>query len=212
MVLAGYAVTGGSTPAQGPVTASGFVSLAEHRVDAGYGVERSTGALVGAVATLRISPRFEFAVRAQGGTLNASGGGAIDRDVGEIGADARWLVGSWLVLQAGAARRVYSTLLARQGWTTAGAGAEVRLPLLENGLSGVLRASLLPVVSVSGTRGPDVGVLAAAGISYHWPTLGVSALYSLERYDFPRRGSVQRLEQVSALTLQFDITPGKRSR
>ncbi len=177
-------MTCGSAAAQGPVTASGFVSLAEHRVDAGYGVERSTGALVGAVATLRIGHRLEVAVRAQGGTLNASPGGAIDRDVGEIGAQARWLVDSWLVLEAGAARRVYSTLLGRQAWATAGAGAEARLPLLESGLTGVLRASLLPVVSVNGTQGPDVGVLAAAGISYHWPTLGVSALYSLERYDF----------------------------
>jgi hypothetical protein len=65
---------------------------------------------------------------------------------------------------------------------------------------------------VNGTRGPDVGVLAAAGVSYHWPTLGARVLYSLERYDFPRLGAVQRLEQVSALTLQFDITPGKPPR
>ncbi len=202
----------GRAAAQGAVTASGFVTLAEHRVNVGYGVERSTGALVGAVAALRIGHRLEVAVRAEGGTLNASSGGAIDRDVGEIGVQARWLVDSWLVLEAGAARRVYSTLLARQVWTTAGAGAEARLPLLESGLTGVLRASLLPVVSVNGTQGPDVGVLAAAGISYHWPTLGVRVLYSLERYDFPRLGAVQRLEQVSALTLQFDITPGKPPR
>ncbi len=211
-MLAGCTVACAPAAAQRAVTASGFVSLAEHRVDAGYGVERSTGALVGGVATLRIGRRCEVAVRAQGGTLNASTSGAIDRDVGEIGVDARWLAGSWLVLEAGAARRVYSTVLARQTWTLAGAGAEARLPLLEGRLSGVLRASLLPVVSVSGIQGPDLGVTAAAGIEYHRPALGIRALYALERYDFPRQGAVQRLEQVSALTLRLDISPGTARR
>jgi hypothetical protein len=184
------------------------VSLAEHRVDAGYGVERSTGALLGAWASVRVVPHVELALRVSGGTLNASTPSAIERDVGEVGVDARWSASPWLVLLVGAARRVYSTDLGRQAWTTAGAGAEARLPLLEEGLRGVLRASLLPVVSVSGAPGPNLGVSAAAGLEYRWPAVGIGALYSLERYDFPRQGAVQRLEQLAALTLRLDISPG----
>lgn len=181
-------------------------------MDAGYGVERSTGALVGGTATLRIGHRWEVALRALGGTLNASTAGAIDRDVGEVGVDARWLANPWLSLELGSARRAYSTQLARQTWTKVGAGAEALLPLVEDRLRGVVRASLLPLVSVSGTQGPDLGVIASTGLEYHRAGVGVRALYSVERYDFPPRGGVQRLEQVSALTLQLDILLGKPQR
>lgn len=177
-------------------------------MDAGYGVERSTGVLFGAWGSVRVVPHVELALRVEGGRLNASTPSAIERDVGEVGVDARWSASPWLVLLAGATRRVYSTDLGRQSWTTAGAGAEARLPLLEEGLRGVLRASLLPVVSVSGTPGPNLGVRAAAGLEYHWPTVGIAALYSLERYDFPRQGTAQRLEQLAALTLRLDVSPG----
>lgn len=181
-------------------------------MDTGYGLERSTGALVGAWASVRVVRHAELALRLEGGTLNASTPSAIQRNVGEVGLEARWAANSWLVLLACAARRVYSTDLARQAWTTAGAGAEARLPLLEDGLRGVLRASLLPIVSVSGTPGPNLGVSAAAGLEYRWPTVGIGALYSLERYDFPRQGAAQRLEQLSTLTLRLDISPGPSPR
>jgi hypothetical protein len=204
--------TTASAAAQRAFTASGFVSLAEHRVDAGDGVERSTGALLGAWASVRVVPHVELALRVEGGTLSASTASAIERNVGEVGLDARWATSPWLVLLASATRRVYSTDLGRQAWTTAGAGAEARLPLLEEGLRGILRASLLPVVSVSGTPGPNLGVSAAAGLEYRWPTVGVEALYSLERYDFPRQGAAQRLEQLSTLTLRFDVSPGSAPR
>lgn len=181
-------------------------------MDAGYGVERSTGALLGGWASVRVVPHVEIALRVEGGTLNASTASAIERDVGEVGLDARWSPSPWLVLLAGATRRVYSTDLGRQGWTMAGAGAEARLPLLEEGLRGVLRASLLPVVSVSGTAGPNLGVSAAGGLEYRRPRVGIGALYSLERYDFPRQGTAQRLEQLATLTLRLDFSPGSSPR
>jgi len=204
-LLCACAATRGAAAVQS-VTAAGFLSLAEHRVDAGYGVERSSGALVGGAATLHIGHRSELSLRAVGGTLTSSTSSAIDRDVGEIAVEARWLASSWLALDVGAARRVYSTDLARQVWSSGGAGVEAILPLVESRLNGVLHVSLRPVVSVSGTQGPDLGAMASAGIEYRRARVGMRALYSVERYDFPARAGVERLEQVSALTLQVEIS------
>jgi len=167
-------------------------------------VERSLGPIVGGVGTVRFSPRLTVAVRALGGSLFGAKG-VLDRDVGELGVEASVATAPWLSLQAGAGRRVYGTKLARQAWTTVGLGAAARLAFAAGTIQGVGRVALLPVVSVSGLRGPDVAFRAATGLEYrvHAATLGVE--YSLERYDFPAAAGVRRLEQLSALTLLLEL-------
>jgi len=181
------------------------MGVAEHRVDVGYGVERSSGALLGGTASLLVSRRLEVAVRVGGGTLGATSSGAVDRDVAEVNVRLRGRATPWLVFEAGYARRMYSTVLARQAWTMLGVGVEGRVALLEGAIHGVARAELLPAVSVSGLPGPDLAFTSAAGVEYSHGALGAGAFYTLERYDFPTANSVQRLEQLTALTLRFDV-------
>src|SRR5207249_5725081 len=84
----GIALSPGQALAQRAVTAFASLSVAEHRVEAGYGVERAWGAILGGGASLRLGARVELGLRVQGGRLNTSAPGAVDRDVGEVGLEA----------------------------------------------------------------------------------------------------------------------------
>jgi len=196
--------------AQRAVTAFAALSVAEHRVDAGYGVERAWGAILGGGASLRLGARVELGLRVQGGRLNAATPGAVDRDVGAVGVEAGVRAVPWLTFRAGAQRRTYSSVIARQGWTMVDVGAEVRLTFARGTISGVTRAALVPVVSVSGLPRPDVAVTAATGLQLRRRGLTLGALYSLERYDFPAQGANPRLEQLAAVTLRLDVGLGRR--
>jgi len=197
---------GGAAPAaaQRALVVAPLASLAEHRVDAGFGLERSLGPILGGVATLRSGPRFALAVRALGGRLFGSKG-VLDRDVGELGVEASVVTAPWLAFQAGAARRAYATKLGRQTWNMVGLGATARTAFAGDAIHGVWRAALLPVVSVSGLRNPDVAYRTAAGLEYRVRTATLGVEYSLERYDFPAQAGVRRREQLAAVTLRLDV-------
>ena len=205
-VIVAATILGGAAPAgaQRALTVAPLVSLVEHRVDAGFGVERSLGPIVGAVGTLRVGPRVEGAVRAVGGRLIGSTG-VLDRDVGELGVEASVVTVPWLALQAGAARRAYSTKLGRQTWTLVGLGAKARMAFAGDAIHSVWRAALLPAVSASGLRGPETAVRGATGLEYRVRTMTLCVEYSLERYDFPAEAGVRRLEQLSAVTLLLEL-------
>src|SRR5438094_812366 len=156
----------------------------------------------GALLPERISP--EAARRDVGGRLIGSTG-VLDRDVGELGVEASVVTVPWLALQAGAARRAYSTKLGRQTWTLVGLGAQARMAFAGDAIHSVWRAALLPAVSASGLRGPDTAFRAATGLEYRVRTTTLCVEYSLERYDFPAEAGVRRLEQVSAVTLLLEL-------
>ena len=203
-VIAGAILSAAPAAAQRALTVAPLVSLAEHRVDAGFGVERSLGPILGGVGTVRFSPRVTVAVHALGGSLFGSQG-VLDRDVGELGVEASVITVPWLALEAGATRRAYSTKLGRQTWTLVGLGATARTAFAGNAIHGVWRAALLPAVSASGLRGPDRAFRAATGLAYRVRTTTLGVEYSLERYDFPAAAGVRRLEQLSALTLLLEL-------
>jgi len=206
-VLAGALFLGGGRApalAQGAFTIAPLVSLAEHRVDAGFGVERSLGPIVGGVGTLRLGPGLTVAVRAVGGSLFGSKG-VFDRDVGELGVEGSVAVGPWLSLQAGVTRRAYATRLGRQTWTTVAAGATARVAFAGTMIQGVGHAALLPVVSVTGLPDPGVAFRAGTGLEYRIRAATLGVEYSLERYDFPVIQGVRRLEQLTALTLLLKL-------
>ncbi len=196
-------------PAEAQTRISGSIlgGVMEHRVDAGYGVAQARGPVEGGEIAVQRGARFALVVRGQVGTLTASGPGATDRDVAEVGVAASVVTVSWLALQGGVTRRSYSTVLARQRWTTVHVGAEARLPFGGSAVSGIVRGALLPVVSVNGLEGPDVAFTAAAGMEYGWERLVLGAFYSLERYDFPMQGAARRLEQLTAFTLRVGLRP-----
>ena len=203
-VIAGAILSAAPAAAQRALTVAPLVSLAEHRVDAGFGVERSLGPILGGVGTVRFSPRVTVAVHALGGSLFGSQG-VLDRDVGELGVEASVITVPWLALEAGATRRAYSTKLGRQTWTLVGLGATARTAFAGNAIHGVWRAALLPAVSASGLRGPDRAFRAATGLAYRVRTTTLGVEYSLERCDFPAAAGVRRLEQLSALTLLLEL-------
>ena len=80
------------TPAAGAaqIAASGtaLVSFVEHRVDIGYGVEKSSGPLLGAEGAVDLWSRLALRIRAAGGSLSTQAVGAQDRDLGELGIQA----------------------------------------------------------------------------------------------------------------------------
>jgi len=204
-VIAGALFLGGGRAlAQGAFTIAPLVSLAGHRVDAGFGVERSLGPIIGGVGTVRLGPRVVLAVRARGGSLFGARG-VLDRDVGELGVEGSVATGPWLALQLGVTRRAYGTRLGRQTWTTVAAGATARVAFAGTMIHAVGHAALLPVVSVTGLPDPGVAFRAAAGLEYRIRATTLGVQYSLERYDFPVNQGVRRLEQVAALTLLLKL-------
>ena len=196
--------------AQITVAGSAAVSLVEHRVDIGNGIEESRGLLFGAGGVVDFRSRLEVTIGVAGGSLSTNAAGAENRDVGEVGIEASFLPVRWLAIQGSARSRAYSTAIARQHWTTVGLGAEARLDFATSPVRGVLRGGLLPVVAVKGLPGPDAALAAAAGMEYRSGSITGGLFYGLERYDFPDVGAGRRLEQVSKLTFLVTVQHGAR--
>ena len=209
LVLA-LALTAHPSMAQRGFSGSLLLSLTEHRTDAGFGLERSSGLVFGAVAGRWLGPQVEVALHVAGGSLDASTPGAVDRDLGEIGLTTTVGAMPWLALRARAARRVYSTPIARQAWTLVGVEAEARVAFTEQHTRALARLGLLPVASASGMPRPDFAFTAAAGLEQAVGAITLRALYSLERYDFPTRDGAPRREQLSVLTLQARLAAGRQ--
>ena len=204
-LLLSFALAPAAGVAQIAASGTALVSFAEHRVDIGYGVEKSSGLLLGAEGAVALWSRLTLGIRAAGGALSTQAVGAQDRDLGEVGIQASVVPARWLALRGGPTWRTYSTAIARQRWTMLELGAEARLDFATSPVRGVLRAGLLPVVSVEGLPGPDVALTAAAGIEYSAGSVTGGLFYGLERYDFPDHGAGRRLEQVSALTVRLSV-------
>ncbi len=203
LVCLAFAPAAGIAQITGSGTAA--ISLVEHRVDIGYGVEESRGLLFGAEGAVDLGSRLALTIRAAGGSLSTDATGAENRDVGEVGLQTRVAAARWLALRGAVTSRTYSTAIARQRWTTVEVGAEARLDFATSPVRGVLRGGLLPVVSVNGLPRPDVALSAAAGIEYRGGSVTGGLWYGLERYDFPDGGAGRRLEQVSTLTVRFTV-------
>jgi hypothetical protein len=196
--------------AQIAVQGGAVVAMAEHRVDAGAGVEQASGTLLGAEGKLFIGSRVEIFAHLAGGTLTAASAVADDRDLGEIEGRLSVLTVPWLALHAGLSSRAYTTTLARQRWTALRFGGEVRLAFVGEAVTGVLRAEILPSVSVSGLEKPSRAFAAGAGLDYRFGVLTLGLRYELERYDFPLVAGVERREQLSMLTAHVGLRLGGR--
>lgn len=200
--LASVAVLAAPLRAQLPVTAGASLSLAEHRVTAGAGLERSSGTMFGLWATT-ILPWEALEARAslRAGSLGATERSASDRDVGEVSLGGSLPLNRWLGLDAGVVVRRYESALAAQRWVWGEIGLHGRTSLLDDAikLSGGL--SIMPWVSVSGISRPDLAVAAHSMVGYTTGRLTATVRYDLERFDFSAREGVRRLEELSSLEL-----------
>lgn len=181
------------------------VAHADHRVDAGLGVERATGLLVGAATRLRLRG-IALTLSGETGHLTAvQGSGGIDRDVSQLGAVAEFTPLQWLVLESGVTLRSFGTVVARQRWTLVLAGAEARVPLSGETFWAVGHAHLLPLVSVNGLPNAATAFDAGTGLAYRRGRFLVDLMYTLERCDFPWQGSTRRSEQLGTLALRGGV-------
>jgi hypothetical protein len=200
--LAGCLACAAPLGAQLPVTTGVSVSLAEHRVTAGAGLERSSGTMFGVWATT-VVPWQSVEARAslRAGSLGANERSAFDRDVGEISLGASIPVSDWVGLNAGLVVRRYESALAAQRWVWGEVGIHGRRSMLENALKLSAGLSIMPLVSVSGISRPDLAVAAHSAVGYTTGRLTATIRYGLERFDFPARNGVRRLEELSSLEL-----------
>lgn len=197
----------GQVGAQHRVRAAVTFTHADHRVDAGYGLERSSGFALGAEVRLAVRHGLTVAAAGSAGHLAADGNDGIDRDIAQLNVGAELMPLAWLALEASVTVRTYSTVVARQRWTLGRLSAEARVPLSSNVVHVLGRAGLFPLVSVNGLPGPDVAFETAVGLEYARGRWTVDLRYSLERCDFPFQGAGERSEQLAALTLRLGWTP-----
>ena len=187
------------------LSAVATVAHGDHRVDAGLGVERATGLLIGAATRLRFGG-IALILSGDAGHLTAvQGTGGIDRDVSQLGAVAQFTPLPWLVLESGVTLRSFGTTVARQRWTLVRAGAEARVPLSGETFWAVGHAHLLPLVSVNGLPNAATAFDAGTGLAYRRGRLLFDLRYTLERCDFPSQGSIRRSEQLGTLALRGGV-------
>ena len=188
--------------AQLPVTAGASVSIAEHRVTAGAGLERSSGTMFGLWATT-ILPWQAIEARAslRAGSLGANELSAVDRDVGELTLGARIPLSAWLGLDGGVVVRRYESAFAAQRWVWGEIGLNGRASMLDDAITISAGLSMMPWVSVSGVSRPDLAVAVHSALGYATGRLTAMIRYELERFDFPARDGFRRLEELSSLQL-----------
>lgn len=174
---------------------------ADHVVGLGGTPEGAQGSTLGFTVSLAPRPWLELAGRSASGSLTAAANPRANHDLAELEAGMAVLMLPWLAATAGVEGRSYSGALATQRWRALRTGAEARLDLA-NGARGVIRASVLPKVSVDGLESPTLAIGGATGIELRRRRLFAALLYSIDRYDFPPGAEGKRVEQLSSLMLQ----------
>lgn len=188
-----------------------IVALADHRVDPGTGVEKTSSLMygVGFEATTRgwLSVRGEITT----GTLAANRTGVRALSVTDARLDLGVSAFPWLTLLAGGGLRVYKQD-AQENWRFLRVGAEARFPLGVDALTGMVRFTLSPVVSrttsAPSALSPSFAVAGASGLRLTYRLLSVGVEYAIESYTFPSSGGITRQEEFSGLKLQLGLNLG----
>jgi hypothetical protein len=194
--------------AQRVVAASAALTFADHRLDAGFGVERRHGTVPGAGISVLFNPRLTVDVRARGGSLPADNAEMFDRKLGELTIDTRFKAIDWLTVEGGLMTRSFSNLLGGQRWFLLRTGVEGRMTMFSGAGGGILRASYAPLVRVGGLR-TELALSAGAGLEYQMGPARGRVLFEVERYRFVPVGSTtRRHEQFSNLTAELALSFG----
>lgn len=197
-------------PARAQFAASGsaVLGVVEHRVVAGGRLEGTSGTVFGVGATVALGSHVEVTATAVSGTLTANTSVASDQGYAAAEFRAALLPEPWLALSAGVSLHGYDSPVARQRWGASRVGAELRFPFVAGRLGGIVRAELLPTVSVSALGEPQHAYAATSGLTWEGGRLVASLTYALERYDFEPVGGFQRHEQLSTLTARVGLRLG----
>jgi hypothetical protein len=195
--------------AQRTISASGVGAAAHHRVNGARGIERSSGTMFGAEAGWRSGGWLEIDARMLTGSLAADSVNAEARDVTQAEIEVGVLPAPWVALQLGVETRSFATELLRQRWIAVRTGAEARMDFVGGSVQGIVRLALMPSVSVSGIKSPDIALAAGTGLEMDRGRFTAGVLYSFERFDFPPEGSSKRLEQFSILSARFGLRLGR---
>jgi len=190
------------------LTLAGTLSFAEHRVDAGFGLERTAGLIGGASLGTRLG-NLDLQAQVRTGRLVLQSATGTDLEMAELGLGASWWWRPWIALRGAALVRGYSADVGRQRWRMAEIGAALRVPFAAGRVHGTVRGGWRPAVTVSGLSRPNTAFVAAAGTEYDVTRFSFAILYELERYDFPPQGGMRRFEQLSALTVQASLRSGR---
>ena len=184
---------------------AGEARLVQHRLNAGNGVELSSGTLFGGSGRIGIGRYVELGVSVATGALTADSAQADDADLARGEAHLAFLPVPWLAVRAGAEAHTFTTSVATQRWESARLGGEARLRFVGGRLAGLLRFEFYPVMSVSGLAKPNRGFGAASGLMFESGVVTAGLLYELERYDFPATAGVERHEQLGTLSIELGL-------
>ncbi len=187
------------------VQAGVLVGRGEHRVADDSVLVASSGTLVGGAVTLTLRGRYQIRGEALSGRLTTAAAGLDDHDIAEARLLGGMKVRPWLVLESGVSVRNYSSPFGRQHWSAWRVGAEARVPLGFETVTAVLRGYWMPLVSVAGLARPDVALATDIGVDWRGRRLGIGAVYTFERYDFPPTNATKRLEELSTIRVRAEL-------
>ena len=207
----GLALAAAPVAAQERLTGKVAVSSVEHRARAvpSPRVERSTGVFLGGGVQYQVTGWVSVELDVWAGALRGRTEGTIDRDAAQLSLSAGVPATSWLTVEGGVERRVYSSVVARQGWTIVRVGAEAHFDLLGGAAAGIARLHYLPSVAVRDLGPPDFALVAAAGMEYRVGPATLRILYDVERVDFPERNGTRWIEELSALSVTLGLRLGR---
>jgi hypothetical protein len=208
LVLAGWAAvlaTHGAVAQR--LSADAAVHAAEHRVNAGFGLEETRGPLFSAALRVMVVQRVNVRAEVTTGSLTVDNTAGADHDVSALRGILGFQVTDWLTLDAGAGTRVFTAPIASQRWTTTLLGAELRVPFAHKLFEATGMFAWLPTVSVTDIPETSPGILASVGVGAQVGRFGLAVSYWLERYEFPPANGVVRNERLSALMFQASWRP-----
>ena len=182
-------------------TASAVAGFMDHRVDAGLGVERSSGPVFGGALDVKLIHGTSASLRAIAGTLDPRTGPAETRKVAQVDATGRLHVLPWLDATMRGTVRTYGSDLARQNWSQVALALEGLFPIAGN-VEGSFGAVLIPFTRVSGHPSPDLALGGSTGLRWRAERLDIALNYAQERYDFPGTARGERLEEQGMLILR----------
>jgi hypothetical protein len=196
----------GRVEAQVTTTVSAIVSAAEHETTLGGVTTRVSGTVFGGQVVVSPISATEFSASITGGSLSAATPQTDNQSWTDIQVSGSVFALPWLAFQLGVDTRGYSGTTGQQRWVSVIAGAEARAPLFDGAARALFRASLLPLVDVSGQPRPDFAISIGTGFQLLRAPGAAAVIFSYERYDFPSTEAFgARRDQVAMLGLQLGV-------
>lgn len=202
-----FLIVPGARPvrAQSAWLVAGRLVLVEHRVDAGFGLERFAGVGLGLDVERRLGSRVTVGLRGQGATVRPDDSGDLDRRIGEAEFSAEMAVKPWWGIYSSVMRRAIANDAGSQQWTLVRIGAEVRPAFSGGRLHALGRLGALPVTSVTGLSPSSLAFDGAVGVEYDHPRYALRLAYGLERFAFTSENGTRRDEQMSTLAVRIGV-------